>query len=100
MCVGTVYSVLSRVLWKQTTGIITWIRTHNLYNSRAVSYLLDHRDCPVALTSISWREALQLLIVYISKDYFQSNMVWTIFLTILFKPQTLESEKRFKHYLF
>ena len=36
-------------LWKKSQAYYSGgIRTHNLCNSRAVSYQLDHRDCPVA----------------------------------------------------
>ena len=51
---STVYSVLSRVLWKKSQAFYSGgIRTHDLCNSRAVSYQLDHRDCPVARGSLS-----------------------------------------------
>ena len=34
---------------KSPSYYLGWIWTHDLCNSRAVSYQLDHRDCPVAL---------------------------------------------------
>ena len=54
MCVSTVYSVLSRALWKKKSQAcyLGGIWTHDLCNSRAVSYQLDHWDCPVARGSL------------------------------------------------
>ena len=50
MSVSTIYSVLTQVLWKKNHRHFYsgGIQTHNLCNSRAVSYQLDHRDCQVA----------------------------------------------------
>ena len=49
LCVSTVYSVLSQVLQNKSRACyLVGIWTQNRCHSRAVSYQLDHRDCPVA----------------------------------------------------
>ena len=50
MCVSTVYSVLSPESCEQMSQACYsgGIRTHDPCNSRAVSYQLDYRGCPVA----------------------------------------------------
>ena len=53
MCVSTVYSVLTRVLWKKKSQACYsgGIRTHSHWNDRAVSYQLDYRGCSAARVS-------------------------------------------------
>ena len=54
MCVSTVYSVLPESCEKISQACYSGgIRTHNPYNSRAVSYQLGYRDCPVARGSLN-----------------------------------------------
>ena len=49
MCVALYTQYFPWVLWKKSQAFYSGgIRTHDPCNSRAMSYQLDHRDCPVA----------------------------------------------------
>ena len=68
MCASTVYLVLSRVLWKNIIGMLLGgIRTHDPCNSRAVSYQLDYRGCPVARGS---------MVLHYSREINIANLPW------------------------
>ena len=67
MCVALYTQYFPRVLWKKSQAFYSGgIRTHDPCNSRAVSYQLDHRDCPVARGGSN-------------KDFLYSNHEFTLY---------------------